>query len=239
MPDTPGEDRSIRKIPITTSHRNAMPHDGVAHPHTHKKTSPLFWGTMAVLVAVVGGLLLSTLFESATVFLLVRTETIALPPHVVASQDASTGGLVYTIVPAATLPDGYLPIQGTLNQGNIAALDSRELARAVAKQMIRGYADEPVLFPDLSTVKASVATSTPLFGRLTVSLSGTSTLVWQVDPHAVTEALVGQNKKDVARIALSFGSGVVEAHLTSRPFWKATLPNDEGRLQVTTSPNLH
>jgi hypothetical protein len=251
MPDTsPQGDRSIRKIPITTSHRSAsiqhQPQNQTAtaarsRVRSRKRKSSVFlWGLLTVLACAVAGLLLSTLFEKATVSIVPKTEMVALPPHLVASEGSSSvsaDDLGYTLVLIKSIPEGYLPIQGSLVGGQIAVVNPFDLAKAVAWQTVPHYTGEPVTLVDPSSITLSVATNTPVFGHMLVTLTGSSTsLVWRVDTTALTRALLGTNKKDFASIIKSFGPGIADAYLTMRPFWKATLPSDGNKLMIAVAP---
>ena len=241
-----GGDRSIRKIPVATGHRGTPHHTppGEApHPRQRKsRTSMVLWVLLAVLACAVAGLLLSTLFEKADVTITIKEQVVALPAHMMILEDVNNalsqaGKLGYTWVLVKSIPEGFIPIQGSLSGGKIAVINPDNLARDVAEQEVSSYKGEPVLFTDPSLITASVATSTPTFGHLLVALTAASStmLEWRVDTDALGKALVGKNRSDFASIVKTFGPGIIEARLSMRPFWKLTLPSDESKLLITTT----
>lgn len=104
----PGE-RSIRNIPVSQSHRRATRavqesprerfddgEDDIPR-RPRRRFGRTFWliGVGVVIVCIIGGLLLSTVFAGATVTIYPRTETIASPPTLEARLQAPAGVLVY------------------------------------------------------------------------------------------------------------------------------------------------
>lgn len=248
-------DRSIRNIPVLPNHRGTSEHhtrgvgqnhqnsqDGeTSHTHAKRSKSQLFlWGLFAVLACAVAGLLLSTLFQKADVKVTLKSQAVVLPVHITASINPSQNSLGYTRVLVKSIPQGFILVQGSLMGGQVAVLDPKILARALAQQTVAGYAGEPVALAEGSSIAASVTTSAPTFGYMLVTLTGSTTLLWQIDPQALQQALVGQNRSDFAKIVKAFGPGIAEAHLTMRPFWKLILPADASQLVVTViQPSLN
>jgi len=232
-------DRSIRKIPAVASHRAPQGGSGHGAPTERtikSKTSLFFWGLLAVFACAVSGLLLSTFFERADVQVSAKSQTVILPSHMAVSEGRPGGaGLSYTRVLVKSIPKDFIPIQGSLSGGQIAVIDPKELAQAVARQTVAGYTDERVVFADSSGISASVQVNTPTFGHMLITLGTASSsvvLLWQVDAEALQKALLGANRSDFQSIVKTFGESITEAHLRMRPFWKVTLPKDESKLLV-------
>jgi hypothetical protein len=154
----------------------------------------------------------------------------------------------------ANLPDGYEIITGTTAvsygsptqtaagsdsasisetaTGNAAIVRVNDLAAAVAKQTVTGYADEPVTFDNPSAVTVS-ASSTAQTTTLQLQLGGSANLVWVFDPNALKTALVGKQKSDFESIIKSFEPAIASADASIRPFWTSNFPTDPNKISIT------
>jgi len=66
---------------------------------------------------------------------------------------------------------------------------------------------------------------------LNFTLSGTATLVWQVDAQALARALAGHDQNAFGTITGSF-PGIQEAHSRIEPFWKTSFPSNPADIKV-------
>jgi hypothetical protein len=145
---------------------------------------------------------------------------------------------------ASQVPPGYLPVPGSLqivftpltqtpgdnNTATIAQtatmsgiiVRASDLAASVAKQTVQDYHGETVAFSDVSAVSIATATTTKAAENITLSLSGSPTLVWQYDQAALKAALVGKSKSTFESIVASFAPAIARAEAKVRPFWEAT-----------------
>lgn len=95
---------SIRNIPVAAEHHHVPPHERFDDEQPPHRPAPprsyalLWWGVGVVAVCAVAGLVLSTLFERATVTVYPKTQSITLPPSVVAQPNAPLGSLSYQTV---------------------------------------------------------------------------------------------------------------------------------------------
>ncbi|MDE2213206.1 MAG: hypothetical protein KGJ34_01585 [Patescibacteria group bacterium] len=160
---------------------------------------------------------------------------------------------------ANQLQDGFLGVGGTFspvygnpvitggsgNQATItiaatgteAMVRSSDLANAIAKQTVQGYAGEAINFATPSALSLSVATSTPYDptgSNVTFSISGSSPLVWQFDPYAIQQALAGKDKSTFDSIIATFSPAVTKANASLRPFWISSFPSDPSKIQIVT-----
>jgi hypothetical protein len=62
-------------------------------------------------------------------------------------------------------------------------------------------------------------------------LSGTGTLVWQVDATALSQALAGHDQNAFDTITANF-PGIQEAHARIEPFWKTSFPTNPADINV-------
>ncbi len=157
---------------------------------------------------------------------------------------------------ASELPEGFLLVPGTLlitytdimktPQGANATLSqsalatqaivrSQDLAAAVARAAFgNDYKGEAVAFADSAAITIGVASSTAkdAEGVLRLTLSGSPTLVWQFDPAAVKEALLGKAKSELSSIISMFDPAIVRADATIRPFWQGGFPKDPNKIKI-------
>ena len=157
---------------------------------------------------------------------------------------------------SAEIPEGFLPIPGTLvityadimktQDGNNATLSqgaqatgaivrANDFATALARAALAGkYKGEAVVLQDPSQISISLAaSSSQADGALRLALSGAPTLIWQFDPAAVKTALVGKKLDALSQIISSFSPAIVQARATVRPFWQGSFPSDPNKITVT------
>jgi hypothetical protein len=156
---------------------------------------------------------------------------------------------------ASQIPQGSVAIPGTLTvsfadiiqvagSGNTATLTQSatatggllrqaDLAAAIARSGVTGYKGEAVLFGDASKMSLMASTSTKLSdGTLTLQLGGTATLVWQFDPNALLQALVGKDKSEFQTTIQTFQPAVAKADASIRPFWQGKFPSDPAKIKI-------
>lgn len=82
-----------------------------------------------------------------------------------------------------------------------------------------------------------VTSSAPALGTSAIefSLSGTGTLVWDVDSSALAAALAGREQADFQDVIKDF-TGVEEARATIQPFWKNSFPENAGKIRIVLKP---
>lgn len=149
---------------------------------------------------------------------------------------------------AESIKEGYSAIPGTLavNYGDLtqtpaegnkaklsqtatalgAVVRQADFASAIARASLQGYQGEAINFGDASKMTVNVANAKPSDTSLTLTLSGQSTLVWQFDPNALVQALVGKDKSAFETTIVSFEPAVARATARIRPFWTGTFPDD-------------
>jgi len=111
-----------------------------------------------------------------------------------------------------------------------------DLASAIAKKSVTDYAGEAVALTPDSSLNLSVATTSQQ-GTLTVSFGGSAKLVWQFDPNAVKQALLGRSKGEFQQVLSSFApavrcSGETPCSASIRPFWQSSFPDDPNEISV-------
>jgi hypothetical protein len=101
---TPG-DRSIRNIPVSGgTHRRASSQarteDDVVLPKRRRRRSRSFvwWALGVIVVCVIAGLLLATLFEGATIRITSKKQQVTPPSNITALPNASAGTLGYQTI---------------------------------------------------------------------------------------------------------------------------------------------
>jgi len=155
----------------------------------------------------------------------------------------------YIAVPG-TLQITYNDIVQTPGPNNTAILSqtanasadvirSVDLASAIAKQTVQGYAGEAVNFADQSQISVALATTSKATGIISLKLSGNPKLIWQFDPNALQQALIGKPKAQFETILKSFAPAITCSTETPckasiRPFWGSSFPSDATKIEVVT-----
>ena len=120
------------------------------------------------------------------------------------------------------------------------ALPNAALAKSIAYSALGSYQGEPVQLKDVSTLKLTPkdeGTPTAEQGSFAFTLSGTATIIYDIDTNKIAGAVAGKNRTAAYSIIQGFPE-VSRAILTVRPFWTSTFPNDPSKIQVaTTSPS--
>ena len=188
----------------------------------------------------------------------VGTQKIVAPADLSAAKSAIENDLASNLSSAlnASAPPGYilvpqstyityedLPQTGDTNaavislRGTAVAAMVREadLASAIAKVSgVEGYTGEALRFSDSKKVSMTAkATATPGLKSLPIALSGSTTLIWQIDAEAIKKALVGSKTSDLLSILNRFKPGVSDAKASMRPFWESSFPEDPNIIEVT------
>ncbi len=159
---------------------------------------------------------------------------------------------------AAKMPAGYVLVPGdsfttydpqpdaagasntvTLaEKGTLTAviLPADALARAIAFKSVGTYGGQPVTLKDVTglTAKPAQTSVAPDATEFDFNLSGSTTIVWQVDPAKIAGAVAGKSRS-AAEIALKSFPEVDQATLVLRPFWTSRFPGDPGKIKVTVT----
>ncbi len=114
-----------------------------------------------------------------------------------------------------------------------AVMNVRDFASAIAQKLVSGYKGEAVDFKEQGTLTVLAATTTNATDeRLTLNVTGETTLVWQFDPNALKEAMLGKDKGQFEGIVKSFAPAITSATATVRPFWIKNFPADPAKIKV-------
>lgn len=197
----------------------------------------------------------------------VGDEVAVAPADLKTAQDLLRQGLEGALRSAVEtqIPKEFLSIPGTLSisYGNVTQTPTDngkatisesatanadiirviDLASAIAKQTVQGYAGEAVDFADSLQIAIALASTTaPTTGVLQLKLSGSPTLVWQFDPNALKAALVGKSKSDFEKIMQSFAPAIQCTTVTPckasiRPFWSSSFPSNPDKITILVGNN--
>jgi hypothetical protein len=156
----------------------------------------------------------------------------------------------YIVIPGSTFIT-YNPATDTVGKDNsvnvnlkgtavAVAFPQAALAKAIAFRTVGSYAGQPISLKDASTLKlepSTPGTPTAEQGTFAFTLSGTATVVWDVDAAKIAGAVAGKNRTSAYTIIQGFPE-VSRAILTIRPFWKSSFPTDPASITVaTTTPS--
>lgn len=162
---------------------------------------------------------------------------------------------------ASQVPEGHAAVPGTLKivysdllqtaEGEQATISQTatatgaivrlaDLAAAIAQATVDGYQGEAVAFAENTGLNVTLAQGSASEGTLTLALEGLVVLVWQLDAHALAEALAGKEKDLFIQTLNSFAPAVAcvdEAACTAsiRPFWQGSFPKDSSKIKVVLS----
>lgn len=141
----------------------------------------------------------------------------------------------YTPVPDATGPNNTVTI-GEKGTVIAALLPSDALARAIAFKSIGTYGGQPVSLPNVQGLKLTPALPSlaPDATQFDFNLTGTTTVLWTVDPAKIAGAVAGKNRGS-AEVALQSFPEVDKATLVLRPFWATTFPGDPAKIKVVVN----
>lgn len=188
----------------------------------------------------------------------VGNEPAVLPAELAKAEAALKLDLDSALRAAATteIPEGFISVSGsfatvyeniiktpsgnnaTLAQGamaTVAIIRADNLAAALAKAASpQTYKGEAVAFADPAQLTIALASDSKAStdGVLKLTLSGSPTLVWQFDPAAVKEALLGKGRAELSSTISSFDPAIVRASATIRPFWQGSFPKDPNKIKI-------
>lgn len=163
---------------------------------------------------------------------LLRQARLELPESFVLFDDAA---FFSSETSAETAPDGTF-VEFT-EQGSLEAfiLDRASLAEAVRSTAAGTRMEGPVSIPLPESLSFAIANRTSLdpsaAETFSFTLDGDASLVATVDEAALKEALAGKRKKQAPSIFAEYPS-IDSAEVVIRPFWKASMPEDEGKIRV-------
>ncbi len=111
---------------------------------------------------------------------------------------------------------------------------STALAKAIAYQVVGSYSGQTVTVEKESGLTLAPIGDLPVPGttEFAFGLSGSATILWQVDPTKISAAVAGKSR-DSAETVLSGFPEVERASLVLRPFWSTSFPSDPAKIKVT------
>jgi len=117
---------------------------------------------------------------------------------------------------------------------NIVVFPKDALARAIAYQVVGSYNGQPITVEDASGLTLTPVGDLPVPGteEFAFSLSGNTTILWQVDPSKIASAVAGKTA-DAAETVLAGYPEVERAALVLRPFWNRSFPADPAKIDVS------
>jgi hypothetical protein len=117
----------------------------------------------------------------------------------------------------------------------MVVFDRAALTRSVAKALVPTYGGENIEMTNLESLSIGLPKLTGAalvdLDRLDFTLSGTPSLVWQVDEQKVKKELLGVQKTNF-NLILSQYSNIERAKASIQPIWKSTFPTEEKAITV-------
>lgn len=108
------------------------------------------------------------------------------------------------------------------------------LAKAIGYQVVGSYSGQSAMLKDVSTLTLTPVGDLPQPGasEFAFSLSGNTTILWQVDPAKIAGAVAGKSRSSAETLISGFPE-VEKATFVLRPFWKSSFPDDPAKIKVT------
>lgn len=149
-----------------------------------------------------------------------------------------TLNVAYNDIVQSPGPNGTAVLSQTAN-ATADVVGAQDLASAIARQTVQGYAGEAVNFADPTQISVALASTSGSTGVITLKLSGNPKLVWQFDPNALQQALVGKPKAQFETILKQFAPAITCSSDTPckasiRPFWTSSFPSTPAKISVVT-----
>lgn len=150
----------------------------------------------------------------------------------------------YVLVPGASRVTYEDQPDGAVTGGNVelsmkaiataVIFPSDALAKAIAYQVVGVYSGQPVVLTDASGLTLSPVGDIPAPGatEFAFSLSGSTRILWQVDPAKIASAVAGKSRASAETVLSGFPE-VERAALVLRPFWNMSFPADPAKIKVT------
>jgi hypothetical protein len=148
-------------------------------------------------------------------------------------------GIVLPDLAVITYEDAPLAPEGT---GSVRVVEKAHVAvptfapdvfaKAIAAASGIVGADVSLIPSSTMAARFTSASTTPGTDPFQFALSGSATIVWDVDTEALKQALVGKPQSAFQSIATNF-AGIQEAHARLEPFWKSVFPTDPSQIKVT------
>ncbi len=113
-----------------------------------------------------------------------------------------------------------------------AVVNKSDLAPTLAHNQVTGYASEPVNFDAASVLTLSTTNYSSSAHDLTITVDGTSKLIWQFDVTKIQQALVGQNKNTFDKTMSLFAPAITKANASLTPIWNTTFPTDSTKIKI-------
>jgi hypothetical protein len=156
------------------------------------------------------------------------------PANFVTFTDAVA--LTYNTLPAVQYGDNLVTIkeQAVLQ---LPLFVHSDFASFLAKETITTYTREPVRITNIDNLKFSYmdsgtsATNIADLTSLSFLIIGKPLIVWEYDEAQLQADLVGKPKTSVTTV-LTGHPGIDSAHVSGKPFWKRSFPDDSEDIEV-------
>lgn len=140
------------------------------------------------------------------------------------------------LAPAPSATTGQVEVK---EQGTVTAIvfPNTAIAKAVALSVSGlGYQSEPVTLAPAGSLVLVPTGAFPDGGSspFTFTLSGTASLIYNVDPTRIAAAVSGKSRS-AAQVAVSAFPEVKRAIIILRPFWRQTFPQDPASISVVVA----
>lgn len=111
---------------------------------------------------------------------------------------------------------------------------TQALAKAIGYQVVGSYSGQPAVLKDVKSLTLAPVGDLPQPGasEFAFSLSGNTTILWQVDPAKIAGAVAGKSRSSAETLISGFPE-VERATFVLRPFWASSFPDDPAKIKVS------
>jgi hypothetical protein len=139
----------------------------------------------------------------------------------------------YTELPDAEATSSSVQIQ---YKGTATAFifQNQALARALAYRLVAKFNGQPVTLAKTEGLTLTPSGEEPPSAGMqnfTFNLNGSATIIWNIDPAQISEAIAGKSR-DSARTILKGFPEIGDASIVLRPFWSGTLPENPTEIEI-------
>ncbi len=113
-----------------------------------------------------------------------------------------------------------------------------DLTSVIAKTFVSGYDGSPVHIPEIEeltfTLKNKESIVPATVKDISINLSGSARIIWDVDTEALSNSVLGKKKKEFQSI-MAANPNVQSAEVVLKPFWEINFPKKLESIDVVVS----
>ncbi len=136
---------------------------------------------------------------------------------------------------STTIP---ITVHGILNA---FIFNEKNLTTKIAEKTISQYDGEPVTIPAITSLVLTLKNKDKLVpattGEISFSLTGATSVIWEIDEMVVRTALLGKKKNDFQNLLVQYPN-IDSAKVIVRPFWRSRFPEKIKNIKIINANTL-